>query len=108
MSENSSKIHFEPNGDEIAAKPQKTLLECALKAGIELLHSCGGMATCGTCMVIIESDLENLPPRNELESEMAQDKGFRPQERLACQLPAQGGLRIDIGRHPGRTKKGLV
>ena len=66
---------------------------------IELNHSCGGMGTCGTCRVRILSSLESLgplEPRNEIEIEMANDRGFAENERLACQLAIVNGLKFRI------------
>lgn len=73
-----------------------TVLEAALKNKIELDHSCGGMGTCGTCRVWIISSLEPLEPRNEIEIEMANDRGFAEDERLACQLAIVNGLKFRI------------
>lgn len=71
-----------------------SVLEVALAAGIEIDHTCGGNGTCGTCRVWIESGNEKLGERNEVEQEMADDRGFAPQERLACQIPPIAGLII--------------
>jgi ferredoxin len=37
--------------------------------------------TCGTCVIVVESGLENLQPRNAMELDMR----LRGNERLACQ-----------------------
>lgn len=71
---------------------EETLLEIALKNDIEIAHSCGGMGTCGTCRVEIQSPLDGLAERNTIEQEMATDRGFLPQERLACQLTPQNNI----------------
>ncbi|MFS4458856.1 2Fe-2S iron-sulfur cluster-binding protein [Bdellovibrio sp. HCB2-146] len=69
-----------------------TVLEAALAAGVELNHTCGGFGTCGTCRVWVVSGLEKIGPRNEIEQEMADDRKFAPEERLACQISAFAGL----------------
>lgn len=74
---------------EVPALPGESLLDVALKSQLPLHHSCGGMGTCGTCRVIIREGLEWLPPPNEIEQEMIQDRGFPPAERLACQLEVE-------------------
>ncbi|CAN5607393.1 hypothetical protein BH10BDE1_BH10BDE1_21250 [soil metagenome] len=64
----------------------KTLLELAVDKSVDLPHSCGGMGSCGTCRVrltVIEGD---VPERNEIETEMANERGFADDERLSCQL----------------------
>lgn len=73
-----------------------SVLELALENAIELSHSCGGMGTCGTCRVILVDPPEDIEERNELELEMAQDRNFEKNERLACQLMARNGLKIRI------------
>jgi ferredoxin len=79
---------------EFTGKP--TVLELALSKKLPLEHSCGGMGTCGTCRVIVCSDLAQLPERNEVELEIARDRDFAPQERLACQLEAYDGLTVEL------------
>lgn len=74
----------------------ETILECALKSGTDISHSCGGNATCGTCRIIVRQGLELINPRNELEFEMAQDRGFEDNERLACQCYIMGSIRVDL------------
>ncbi len=69
----------------------KTLLEQCLDHKIDLNHSCGGHATCGTCRVFIENH-KDLPKRNHLELEMANSRGFSPSERLSCQIKADRPL----------------
>lgn len=63
-----------------------TLLEMALDAGVPMLHSCGGHASCGTCLVYVRQGLSQLPERTDLEAEMAHDRKFHPYERLSCQV----------------------
>ena len=78
----------------VVASQEDTILEALLKAKIPIDHSCGGMASCGTCLVEVESGLENFSDRNELEVEMAEDRKFRKEERLACQNSCSGNIRI--------------
>lgn len=73
-----------------------TLLECLNQNKIEISQVCGGMASCGTCRVYLQGELQNSPLRNELEAEVAQDKHFADNERLACQLEVEGPLAIKI------------
>ncbi len=62
-----------------------SLLSLALKRDIPIIHSCGGHGTCGTCRVFIASNEDKLDERNEIEIEMALDRKFAFNERLACQ-----------------------
>ena len=88
------KIVYDTESLELKMKPGASLLELCLENGIPLSHSCQGMASCGTCRLIVTEGVETLPERNSLEQEMAQDRGFKPQERLACQLIPQGDIKF--------------
>lgn len=75
-----------------------SVLDVAIRAGIALDHTCGGNATCGTCVVSVEAGLEKLNPREGQELEMAEDRGFNINERLACQIPPVSGLIVRRGK----------
>jgi len=74
----------------------ESLLKLARRNNLPIGHSCGGNGTCGTCRVVIKSPLSHLPARNEVEAEMARDRGFDSCERLACQMPCIDGLEVEI------------
>jgi ferredoxin len=73
---------------------QQTVLDVLIQNQIPVSHSCGGMGTCTTCLVRIESHLSCLPPRTAAEGEMALMKNFSDNERLSCQLLAFDGLTV--------------
>ncbi|MEK7357252.1 MAG: 2Fe-2S iron-sulfur cluster-binding protein [Bdellovibrionota bacterium] len=75
---------------------EKSVLAVALKNKVALSHSCDGNASCGTCRIRVVSSEQPLEDRNDLEAEIAYDRGFAPDERLACQLPACAGMKIKI------------
>ncbi|MGE5085273.1 MAG: 2Fe-2S iron-sulfur cluster-binding protein [Bacillota bacterium] len=74
----------------------QSVLDVALRGGVTLNHTCGGFGTCGTCRVFVREGLENMPPRNAIEAEMAEERGFKDLERLACQTPPLDGLVVEI------------
>ena len=78
----------------LVANTEKTILENTLAAGIPHTHACGGFAQCSTCRVYIEEGLENLCPRNEEESSLAQQLGLLPEVRLACQTKINGDVKM--------------
>lgn len=80
------------------SQKDQSVLDVALRAGIEIDHTCGGHGTCGTCLVRVVEGLEKLAPRNEIELEMAEDRGFQADERLACQTCPVAGLSVQIRR----------
>ncbi len=70
----------------LSHKKEKTLLELCLSHKIPISHSCEGGASCGTCRIIILDGAQDLPAPRFLEAEMASDRGFKNNERLACQI----------------------
>lgn len=92
--ENNSGILFIPAMVRAEITNQKSLLELALENGVEIAHSCDGNGTCTTCRVVVEKGLERLPERNEIESEVVDGRGFKPEERLSCQMIPVAGLEI--------------
>lgn len=86
------RVHFPEFNQSVTVSQNSSILDAALEAKINLNHSCGGNGTCGTCLIIIQKGLENCSPRNEIEKEMADDRGFAPHERLACQLEFSGEI----------------
>jgi 2Fe-2S ferredoxin len=80
-----------------ASHDDESILQAALRARVEIDHSCDGNGTCGTCLVTVESGLELLGPRDSIEQEMAEDRGFSDNERLCCQNRPQNGLILRVG-----------
>lgn len=89
-------IVFQPLEKSCEIGDAESVLEVALENEIEISHSCGGMGSCTTCRIIVESPVGDLPPRNELEQDIADMRGFEPEERLACQLPPSPGLVVRV------------
>ena len=90
------KIRFEPLGKDVNFTSEPSVLEVALKNKIPIDNSCGGSGSCGTCRIFVQSDLEKLEPRNDVEQAMADDRGFPDDERLACQICPHDGLIVDV------------
>lgn len=88
----TKSIQFLPLEKRCEFTREASVLEVALRNGIEIPHSCGAMGSCTTCRVLVESTPTALPPRNELEQDIAEMRGFTDQERLSCQLPPVDGL----------------
>lgn len=86
----------EPDGISVLFTGPCSVLDVAMENAIEMAHSCGGNGTCGTCRVEVVDPPPDLEGRNEIELEMAQDRGFHVSERLACQLTARNGLKVRI------------
>lgn len=69
----------------------KTLLDIFVDNSVEIAHSCGGMGSCGTCRIRLHGEKGRIPEREEVESEMAIERGFAEHERLSCQVSVPEG-----------------
>jgi ferredoxin, 2Fe-2S len=92
------KVFYQIQCEEqnVMASQGITLLESLNKAKIVISQSCGGHGTCGTCLVHIVGEVKHLPSRDQFELEMAQERGFKDHERLACQLIVDQNLKIRV------------
>jgi class 3 adenylate cyclase/nitrite reductase/ring-hydroxylating ferredoxin subunit len=83
-----------PDKREFDVRPDETILDGALRAGIPHAHACGGKAMCSTCRIWILDQLENCEERNEVERALAESLGFGPEVRLACQTKLRGDVKL--------------
>ena len=68
-----------------------SILDIAMKHGIELDHACGGVCACSTCHVVVKEGLENCNEPSEDEEDQLDDAyGLTPQSRLGCQCIPDG------------------
>ena len=86
------KVIYDTENLDLEARPGESLLDMCLRKKVPISHSCEGMASCGTCRVIVTDGLDSLPERNFLEQEMADDRQFEKEERLSCQLEPSAGF----------------
>lgn len=101
------RVRYEPMGLEVEVDPAKapfehhgkpcSLLDIALANGLEIEHSCGGVAACSTCHVIVKEGTENLSPSTEREEDMLDlAEGLTPTSRLACQAVVKGDVVVEV------------
>ena len=90
------KIIYDTEDLDLKVSEGQSLLEACLKNKVPIDHSCEGMGSCGTCRVIVTKDVDKLPERNMVEQEMADDRSFHPEERLACQLDLTNDLNFKL------------
>lgn len=81
------------------------LMEAMKANGLQVKATCGGMAMCATCHVLILND-HPLPPRSEDEEAMLDEAFLLDDERsrLSCQLKisdALHGLEVQLGEITG-------
>lgn len=75
-----------PDGLTVEAQTGETLLDVALRSGIEIEHACEKSCACTTCHCIIRTGFDSLAELSEGEEDML-DKawGLEPESRLSCQ-----------------------
>src|SRR5690606_13376898 len=90
-----------PEGAVIEAQVGETVLDAALRHGIEIEHACEKYCACTTCHVVIREGFDSLEESDELEDDML-DKawGLEPQSRLSCQaVVADRDLVVEIPKY---------
>jgi 2Fe-2S ferredoxin len=90
-----------PEGKVIEAETGESILDAALRNGVELEHACEKSCACTTCHVIVREGFNSLEPSDELEDDYL-DKawGLEADSRLSCQaIVADTDLVIEIPRY---------
>lgn len=95
------KLTFMPMNVTVEVNPEElpygdhglpgSILDIALKHGIELDHACGGVCACSTCHVVVRQGLNACnDPSDEEEDQLDDAYGLTPQSRLGCQCIPNG------------------
>jgi 2Fe-2S ferredoxin len=90
-----------PEGAVVHAKAGTTILDTALKNGIDIEHACEKSCACTTCHVYVREGFDSLDEATDLEEDYL-DKawGVDPDSRLSCQaLVADEDLVIEIPKY---------
>jgi ferredoxin, 2Fe-2S len=92
----SITFKFEEKGKQTVvideAPVDDSILEVALKNGIDLHHNCGGVCACSTCHVYLESGQEFVEELSDKEEDFI-DRAVNPRlnSRLSCQCVLVSG-----------------
>ena len=90
-----------PDGAEVEVLPGETVLDAALRNGIDIEHACEKVCACTTCHIIVREGFDSLAESDELEDDML-DKawGLEPESRLGCQTRlADEDLVVEIPKY---------
>lgn len=90
-----------PEGAVLEAEKGESILNVALRNGIEIEHACEKSCACTTCHCIRCEGFDSLEESSELEDDML-DKawGLEPESRLSCQaLVADEDLVVEMPRY---------
>ena len=80
-----ARVRIEGTDRAFPIEPGEDLLEILRAHGETIATSCGGVAMCGTCRVIIVSGEDELVPLKSRELEHVADHTSLAPVRLACQ-----------------------
>ncbi|MCH1919788.1 ISC system 2Fe-2S type ferredoxin [Shewanella sp. A3A] len=89
-----------PDGAVVEAEKGESILNVALRNGIEIEHACEKSCACTTCHVIVREGFNDLEPSDDLEDDML-DKawGLEPESRLSCQAKVEEDLVVEIPKY---------
>jgi 2Fe-2S ferredoxin len=90
-----------PNGEVIQVESGTSILNAALRNGIDIEHSCEKSCACTTCHVIVREGFDSLAESSESENDML-DKawGLELESRLSCQaIITDKDLTIEIPKY---------
>lgn len=87
-------VTFQLEGGEVhacMARPGESLLDVALRHGIAIEHTCGGVGACSTCHVWIDQGSQHLSLSDDNELDRLDEAvQVRLESRLACQAKITG------------------
>ncbi len=87
-------IDFEPVGRRGECTPGQTLLDCARQLGVDLVSLCGGMGSCGRCIVqVLDGEVSQPAPD---EGEYLGSKELAEGYRLACRAIPLADCRVSV------------
>ena len=88
---NSGELSYQGEGC------RESVLDVALRDGVELRHACGGICACITCHVVVEQGDENLSPmEKDEEDRLYRVPDYTLHSRLACRAVVRGDVTIRI------------
>ena len=67
MSVKQVNVVFQPEGKRASVAEGSTILDAAIKVGVDLSSICKGIGVCGKCQVVIVEGAENLSPLTDSE-----------------------------------------
>lgn len=101
------RIRFMPMDKVIEVDPEKipygetglpgSILDIALKHGIEIDHACGGVAACATCHVHVKEGKDSCNPAEDFELDLLDNAPENNlASRLSCQTVANGDVDLVV------------
>ena len=89
------RVHFEGH-EAVEHEAGMTLLQAAIRGGVQLPHYCGGNCSCGSCRIVIVEGAGNLSKPQGREEMVLGGNRIRNGERLGCQARIVGPVTVRI------------
>lgn len=87
-------VTFKSDNKTAQCEPGTPLIDLCKQQGASVPFSCQN-GICGTCIIKVNSGMENLSAPEEKEKNTLQMFGAGPQNRLACQCKVNGDVEIE-------------
>jgi ferredoxin len=88
------RVTFTPLCSAAEVMTNETVLDAARRADVPIGNSCGAVGVCGRCCVRVLAGAENLSAPTMIELRVSAQRGFRADERLACQAIVTGDVEV--------------
>lgn len=95
----SYRLHFPHLDREIAARDNETIFQSARRHGVRIVGACGGRGTCGSCVVRVHGEVEQVHGQPDAIIDDEQDPAHKADRRKwlrACQLSARSDCTIEV------------
>lgn len=94
VADGPASVCFENHDTTQACESGTTILDVAIAAGVDLNHYCGGMASCGSCMVtVVSGQVSELDDMEEATLDVVLEDD---RDRLGCQCRVLGPVTIIV------------
>lgn len=93
------KIKINPINKTIEVAEGSNLRDELVKHDIYVKSTCGGVASCGLCVAVIESGEDYLNEFSFEEKQLLGNVFHITKERLTCQTIVMGDIEIDLSAH---------
>jgi 2Fe-2S ferredoxin len=98
-------IRFLPSDVRVEALPDENLRDAAIRAGVHIPSTCGGVASCGLCKVKVVEGADRLNALTPDEVGKLGNVFFITKERLACQAIASGEVACEVPDEQAEREK---
>ena len=102
MSEARLIVHEDGKTSELKLEVGQSILDAALKQGVDLDHACGGVCACSTCHIKVKQGFDCFPEASDEElDQLDEARDVALDSRLACQaklerLPEGGTVEVVV------------